>query len=566
MNFNLTAKPFHILSLSCVAVFLLPGCIRLPKQNASLTHIEQSRPLVNDFSENIDLATSSQPDFLSYPELCTIAHNPDPGGHLTEKIERFWRTPIVSNHAWNQGIIPRRPSNPHLGEFLRIGTWNVEKSLHIHDVAKVLASQDDYLELMKHRPENTAHPNEMLRQRDRLASSDILLFQEMDIGVDRSDYHDSAKLLGEKLGMNYAYAPKQIELGPVLQHMSASSHEASTLIDPSRYRGIFGLLVLSKYPIKSATSFPLVHQPYDWYEKELAEYDAIEGLRRIGANEVFKTPIEREVKIGGRVFFQVDLEVPGLPNDTLSIIHVHLEIRTQAIDRQKQMEEILSHIQNIPNPVVLAGDFNSSRYDLSPTSLSRMISRGSRNPNFWISGTIRMLVPAQSIYNTIRTTSNEIKNLYNPLAYHNQLLAPNESAAMFQMIQNFRFKDGGRFDFRGTRGRSINNSSATLANSNERALKGFRPTYAVNRPIGPFGRQRLDWIFVKSTHYSDQSESFQFAPHFGETLVAFEKPLRYRLSDHRPCVVDLPLGKTHLKPIPRKRNITTGGMRNRIAR
>ena len=123
---------------------------------------------------------------MSYPELCTIDRNPYPGGHLAGKIERFWRTPIVSNHAWHRGIIPQRPSNPHLGEFLRIGTWNVEKSIHIHDVAEVLASEAAYLKLMKRRPTNTGHLNEMLRQRARLASSDILLFQEMDIGVDRS--------------------------------------------------------------------------------------------------------------------------------------------------------------------------------------------------------------------------------------------------------------------------------------------------------------------------------------------------------------------------------------------
>lgn len=547
-------------------LLLLPGCIRLAKENAPLTHIEQRRSLENDFSRNLDLATSTQTNFLTYPELSRLARNPEPGGYLGRKIERFWRTPIISNHAWNRGTLPQRPFNPHLGEFLRIGTWNVEKSIHIHDVAEVLASENAYLKLMKRSPMNIGRRNEMLRQRARLASADILLFQEMDIGVDRSDYHHSAKLLGEKLDMNYAYAPKQIELGPVLRQMNSNSQDSSAQIDPSRYRGVFGLLVLSKYPIKSATSYPLEHQPYNWYENELAEYDAIEELRRVGSNEVFKTPIEREVKVGGRVFFQVDLEVPGLPNDTLSIIHVHLEIRTQAIDRQRQMEEILSHIQGISNPVVLAGDFNSSRYDLSPTSLTRMISRGSRNPNVWIFGGINLLIPAQSIYNTARTAFNEIKNLYNPLAFHNPVIAPNETAAMFRMIEDFRFKDGGRFDFRGTRGRSINNSHATLANSNEKALKGFRPTFAVNRPIGPFGRHRLDWIFIKSNHYNDQSESFQLAPHFGETLTAFDQPLKYRLSDHRPCVVDLPLGVTHLKLTPKKKKISVGGMKNRITR
>jgi endonuclease/exonuclease/phosphatase family metal-dependent hydrolase len=525
----------------------LPGCIPLPKENAPLTRIEDRRSLEGDFRTDVRIAESSEPEFLDFEELAVLARDPAAGGALGDKLETFWRTPIVSNRAWKAGNFPERSRNRHLGEFLRVGTWNIEHSEHIRDVADALSSERDYVALLEpgHRD---FRRDELLRQRGRLATADILLFQEMDIGVERSDYLDTPELLARKLGMNYAYAPQQIELNPVLRALQAPHPDSAGVPDPKRYRGAFGLVVLSKYPIKSAVCFPLENQPYDWYAEEIVDYDAVEELRRIGAEEFFKTPIKRQVKLGGRGFFRVDLEVPGLPDDTLSVIHVHLEIRARSEDRRRQIAEILSHIRDIPHPVVLAGDFNSSRHDLSPTSLERVIARGSRDPDVWLFGGTNLFLPAHSIYNTVRTILNEIKNLHNPLAFHNSLIFPNEPATMFEEIREFRFEDGGRFDFRGDRDRSINRSASPLANSNEKALKGYRTTYSVERPIAIFGRQRLDWIFVKSCHLDDHSDSYRLAPHFGETLIAFDRPQMRRLSDHRPCVVDLPLDEPNLSP------------------
>lgn len=527
--------------IAALGVLCLASCITLPKDNAPKTRVEERRSLEGEFGSPEDVAESSGTEIFTFEELRVLARDRDPGGELGEKLGRFWRTPIISNEVWETGGRPGRPWNGHLGEFLRVGTWNVEKSHDVPEVADALASEDAYLELLSGRPRTAGRRDELLRQRRRLAEADILLFQEMDIGVDRSGYIHAPELLADRLGMNYAYAPQQIELDPVLADLEAEGYESTASPDPARYRGIFGMAVLSRYPIRSATCFQLDSQPYDWYLTERKDHDAIEGLRRFGAEELFETPIQREVKLGGRSFFRVDLEVPGLPHDTLSVINVHLEIRARPEDRRRQMEEILGHIKGIPHPVVLAGDFNSSRYDLSPTSLQRVLARGSRDPDVWLFGGINLLVPAQSIYNTARTVLNELKNLYNPLAFNNPVIFPNETAELFEDLEAFRFGDGGRFDFRGSPGRSINRSRAALANSNEKALKGYRPTYLVRRPIGPFGRHRLDWMMVKSGFYTDFSESHRLAPHFGETLVAFGRPLKDRLSDHRPCVVDLPL-------------------------
>jgi hypothetical protein len=63
----------------------------------------------------------------------------------------------------------------------------------------------------------------------------------------------------------------------------------------------------------------------------------------------------------------------------------------------------------------------------------------------------------------------------------------------------------------------------------------------VKRPIGPFGRGRLDWLFVKAPPSAQSKDSYRLAPHYGETLSVLASGLRLRLSDHAPCVVDLPL-------------------------
>src|SRR5690606_17547505 len=99
--------------------------------------------------------------------------------------------------------------------------------------------------------------------------------------------------------------------------------------------------------------------------------------------------------------------------------------------------------------------------------------------------------------NSGRVILNTAKNFHSPLAMHVPVIFPNKTRGLFSGVEKFRFTDGGKFDFRGDKERSINRSSAKLANSNEKAIKGQTPTFRVQRPIGPIGRSRLDWMFVK---------------------------------------------------------------------
>ncbi len=249
------------------------------------------------------------------------------------------------------------------------------------------------------------------------------------------------------------------------------------------------------------------------------------------------------MKVGGRIYFRIDLEVPELPEKTLTIINIHLEIKCQPKDREKQMAEILSYIEDIKHPVIVVGDFNAAGTDLSPTSVTRTVKRTAKNPTTWLVLGLNVISPHALALNTARGVSNVTKNFNDPLAKNIPVVAPNPVKPMFERIHNFRFDDGGAFDFRGDANRSINGKSETLANANQRGRKGFKTTFSVKRPWGVIGKYRLDWVFVKSflKNPEDHTATYRFAPHFGETLEEMNTSLGIPISDHHPNVVDLPL-------------------------
>jgi len=111
------------------------------------------------------------------------------------------------------------------------------------------------------------------------------------------------------------------------------------------------------------------------------------------------------------------------------------------------------------------------------------------------------------------------------------------------------FDDGGAFDFRGDKKRSVHGYTGALSNSNQRTyFKGFTFTFSTPQVIGPIGYDRLDWIFVKSflSHPQEKNGSYQLAPHFGETLSLVNLAVKDRYSDHHPITVLLPLNEPKL--------------------
>ena len=153
------------------------------------------------------------------------------------------------------------------------------------------------------------------------------------------------------------------------------------------------------------------------------------------------------------------------------------------------------------------------------------------------------MLPHALVINTARYTTKITKNLQDPTAKDIPMLSPNRVKPLFDMIEHYRFNDGGAFDFRGDVKHSVNGKDGTLANSNQRDLKGFKTTFSVKRSlVEVIGKYRLDWVFVKSylKDTRDLTGPYRFAPLFGETLEEMNTSLTPPISDHHPNVVDIP--------------------------
>src|SRR3989338_497346 len=86
----------------------------------------------------------TSPIFLTFDELKKFSQNPHPGASLEKKLQRFWRTPLVSNEAYYAGAKPLQPADPQLGPYLRLVSWNIEKSIHMKDAITVFSSPEAF--------------------------------------------------------------------------------------------------------------------------------------------------------------------------------------------------------------------------------------------------------------------------------------------------------------------------------------------------------------------------------------------------------------------------------------
>ncbi len=422
----------------------------------------------HDNEENIPLPyiEYQEPEFLSFEELKGLYYNPLPdgylrGGYLEDKVYRFFRTPIISNRPYYQGVKPHRPVDDRIGPTLRVVSWNIEKSIHIKDAIAVFSSEEElHKRIDSSKIKDDQQLKAILNQREKLATADIIVLQEMEIGLKRSGYLNAAGELAKALEMNYVYAPQYLEIDPVQLGLKQIyledgqvDEEATNHFSQNEelYKGVFGSAVLSRYPIKSVTVIPLRNQGYDWYSGEKERTTFLEKTRRVGSKAVFLNEITREIKTGGRHFFRVDLDVPDIPGNTLTIINIHLEIKCLPKARDRQIKEILNYVKGIDHPVIMLGDFNAAPVDLSPTSILRTAKRQLKNPKTWLS-----LAPHGFVIKATSGVANITKNLHNPLAPNVPVIAPNPVKKMFDRIEDFRFDDGKAFDFRGDEEHSVN--------------------------------------------------------------------------------------------------------------
>lgn len=497
---------------------------------------------------------------LSFDEIVQLYRVDVPAAALHAKLNHLLTTPFISNRAFELGHKPMQPESPELGSYLRVVQWNIDRGLEFDAIRLAFTDPAGFAELVRSkRPGvNNLSLSHIHEQAEILQAADVIVLNEVDWGINRTSFRNVAADLASELNMNYAYGVEFVEVDPRTMGLDeeinssrarqrARNANSKYCADPARYLGLHGNAILSRYALQNVRAIPFDVQGYDWYsdEKNASFAHKAESALSFVA---FDEHLVRQVRRGGRMMLLADIEDSALPCGKATIVATHLEDLAPAPIRRQQLSALLGAIKNIRNPVIVAGDMNTSTHNGLPMSFSRVIKERLSSVEWWaehgVSQAVEQSTPFGWIYGLSAGIAGFAHSIHDPTSASIPLLCDNPEKKFFTTLENFRFSDGGCFDFRGDAQHSSNRRAGRLANSNERAGKGFVPTQELQRTYGPVGTFKLDWIFVRPESLSKPcgvAQSYRFSPHCGRTLRELNHSLPGRISDHSPITADLPL-------------------------
>ncbi len=227
-----------------------------------------------------------------------------------EQIESFLRTPQ---------IFACEGFNPRLHSFVRVLQWNIEKGKRFEEILDRLQT------------------NEILKW------ADIIVLNEVDHGMNRSQNRHVALDLAKSLGMNMAFAPAHFEL--------TKGTDEELALEGQNCESLQGNAVLSRYPIRKACVIPLpsFFEPYEFHEKRYGRRNCLWAQLR-------------------------------LQTDCLWVGSVHLELRTTPRFRAAQMNRVMEHLPGGHDEAyILGGDLNTNSFGRGTTwrtlqSIARFMS------------------------------------------------------------------------------------------------------------------------------------------------------------------------------------------------
>jgi len=505
----------------------------------------------------------SEPRLLSYDELVQLSLDQKLSPELAGNLRVVTTTPFINNEAYFNGAKPQPLEVEGLGPSLRVAFWNIERGLEIDNILLFIRDKDAFMANLEEQRKKAKESGKSVRDVDLekipqeiniLKAADIWILNEVDWGVKRTGYRELVRELGKALNMNWAYGVEFLEIDPKqlgTDQFNDGEEKASQeqlveefSVDKDRLRALHGNAVLSRYPIRSVRIVPF-KVGYDWF-KETKLRPLEKGKRQ--ASKLVGEDMMREVRRGQRMTLYVDLDVPEAPDHRVTIAATHLENRTRPKNRRKQLQQLLKDVRDVPNPVIIAGDMNTTGSDSTPTSVENMLYKRYGDLDFWATKGIQ-LTGVGLLYTGAKTVRNLAGFEYrvDPTSANIPGASPNLERGFFSTLEKFRFADGKVIDFRGVETRTTNGTAGTLADSNQRQSMGFTPTYVTELIWGNVGvaRFKLDWIFVKDNikEPRDPNGSYAFAPHFPRTLADLNNCLPEPISDHSPITVDLPFGE-----------------------
>ena len=196
-------------------------------------------------------AQSQNPDLLSFQDLVALASTAKPESALAARFYALLNTPFVHNEPVTADIRPHRPNVTGLGVVLRVGQWNIERGLNFDLIRAALADPGEFLQMTKSADRIRPHQKEVIESElARLQGVDVLVLNEVDSGMKRTEYRDVVRELAAALHMNYAYGVEFVEVDPVFDLDTEQLHLTDTQqdrrldqdlqVDRQRYHGLHG--------------------------------------------------------------------------------------------------------------------------------------------------------------------------------------------------------------------------------------------------------------------------------------------------------------------------------------
>jgi len=162
----------------------------------------------------------------------------------------------------------------------------------------------------------------------KLAGADLVLMNEIDLGMARAGNRDVTTDLAHALGMHGVFAPLYLET------TVGRDDDAETAGDRENEEGLFGIAVLSRFPIGAARIVPLPSP--------------------------LEVQFDLERMYGRHAALIVEILRPGAPFVAVS---AHLEVHRTREHRAGQIRGVMRALEQERRPIILAGDFNTHTFD-----------------------------------------------------------------------------------------------------------------------------------------------------------------------------------------------------------
>ena len=126
---------------------------------------------------------------------------------MLRSLQTLITTPFIDDEAYFKGTKPLRPDLKGLGSSLRLVEWNIERGVELDDIKLSMTDKQGFLSKAHAEPHdrNKAMDKELIAQIDVLQSAEVIVLNELDWGMQRTDYRVVVKELADALKMNSAW-------------------------------------------------------------------------------------------------------------------------------------------------------------------------------------------------------------------------------------------------------------------------------------------------------------------------------------------------------------------------